>query len=58
MDIKTPTTTINDVVAVVHNARRQAGLFRYGVQFYFGANSYMRCEEVKKSLLAIEKELE
>ncbi len=58
LDIKSPTITLNDIVAVIHNARRQAGSFRYGVQFYFGANSYMRSDEVRKKLLAIEKDLE
>ena len=58
IDIKTPNTTANDIVAVIHNARRQAGLCRYGVQFYFGANSYMRSTEIKDKLLRIEAELE
>ena len=58
MDIKTPNIALHDVIAVIHNARRQAGIFRYGVQFYYGANSYMRSTEVKEKLLAIEQELE
>lgn len=58
LDIKTPTTTLHDIVAVIHNARRQAGKFRYGVQFYCGANSYMQSDEVRKKLLAIKKELQ
>ncbi|MEZ5525234.1 MAG: hypothetical protein R3E62_09805 [Pseudomonadales bacterium] len=58
LDLKTPKTTLHDIVAVVHNARKQAGKFRYGVQFYFGANSYMRSAEVRKFLQQIEEELE
>lgn len=58
LDIKTPSTTLHDIVAVIHNARKQAGKFRYGVQFYFGANSYMRSAEVRAHLLQIENELE
>lgn len=58
IDIKTADITLNDMVAVIHNARRQTGSFRYGVQFYFGANSYMRSTEVRDKLLEIERELE
>lgn len=58
LDLKTPCTTLHDIVAVVHNARKQAGKFRYGVQFYFGANSYMRSAEVRADLLEIEEELD
>jgi len=55
IDLKTPTTTLHDIVAIIHNARKQAGKYRYGVQFYFGANSYMRSTEVRNDLLAIEE---
>ena len=55
IDLKTPTSTLHDIVAIIHNARKQAGKCRYGVQFYFGANSYMRSAEVREKLLAIEQ---
>lgn len=55
IDIKTTTTTVSDLVAVIHNARRQAGKFRYGVQFYFGANSHMQSTEVRDLLDTIEE---
>lgn len=57
IDFKTPPNCLHDIVAIIHNARRQAGKFRYGVQFYFGANSYMRSTEVREKLLAIEESL-
>lgn len=58
IDIKTATVTVTDLVAVIHNARRQAGKFRYGVQFYFGANSHMQSNEVKELLDSIEELLD
>lgn len=58
LDLKTPSITLHDIVAIIHNARKQAGKLRYGVQFYFGANSYMRSTEVKAQLLQIEQELD
>ena len=57
IDFKTPLHCLHDIVAIVHHARRQAGKFRYGVQFYFGANSYMRSTEVRAKLLAIEESM-
>ena len=57
IDIKTPGATLDDLVAVVHNARKQAGKFRYGAQFYFGTNSYMRSAEVREHLLQIELQI-
>lgn len=58
IDLKTPTMTLHDVVAIVHHARRQAGKYRYGIQFYFGANSYMSSTETREKLLAIRDELD
>ena len=58
VDFKCASTTLHDIVAVIHNARKQAGEFRYGAQFYFGANSYMRSAEVRAQLEQIEQELE
>lgn len=57
IDFKTPPNCLHDIVSIIHNARKQGGKFRYGVQFYFGANSYMRSSEVRKKLLAIENML-
>lgn len=57
VDFKTSPNRLSDIVAIIHNARRQADKFRYGAQFYFGANSYMRSSEVRKKLLAIEESL-
>lgn len=55
INLKTPSTNLHDIVAIIHNARKQAGKYRYGVQFYFGANSYMRSSEVRENLLAIKE---
>jgi hypothetical protein len=58
IDIKTSAHRITNLVAVIHNARRQNNLFRYGVQFYFGANSYMSSAEIQDVLDAIEQSLD
>lgn len=58
IDVKIGNLVASDLVAVVHNARRQAGKYRYGVQFYFGANSHMQSEEVKELLASFEQMLE
>jgi len=55
IDLKTPFSTLHDVVAIIHNARKKAGEYRYGVQFYFGANSYMSSSEIREKLSAIEQ---
>lgn len=55
MDIKVAHLSVHSLVAVIHNARRQAGKYRYGVQFYFGANSHMQSHEIKELLCQIEQ---
>jgi len=54
IDIRTSVLSITNLVAIIHNARRQNNQFRYGVQFYFGANSYMNSVEMQDMLDAIE----
>ena len=58
VDLKTKTLCVNNLVAVIHNARRQNKQFRYGVQFYFGANSYMNSAEMQDMLDTLEQTLE
>ena len=58
VSIKAQTCTLKDLVAVIHNARRQGGVFRYGAQFYFGANSYMKSPDIIEALAQIEGQLE
>lgn len=57
IDIKISALSITNLVAVIHNARRQNNKFRYGVQFYFGANSYMSSVEIQEMLDLIEQSL-
>jgi len=57
VNIKASGIALNNLVAVVHNARRQAGVYRYGVQFYFGANSHMQCCETRELLALVEQQL-
>mgnify|MGYP002713173294 CR=1 FL=1 len=57
VNVKTTDISLTNLVAVVHNARRQAGTNRYGVQFYFGANSHMQCYETRELLALIEQRL-
>jgi len=57
LTLKTDTIKAPNLIGVVHNARRQAGKYRYGVQFYFGANAYMKSAEVKELLAALEDTL-
>ncbi len=57
VNIKTPATCLKGLVAVIHNARRQGGKYRYGAQFYYGANSYMQSPDVQDALARIELNL-
>lgn len=57
IDLKTSMLCLTNLVAVIHNARRQNNKFRYGVQFYFGANSYMSSVEIQEMLDVIEQAL-
>ena len=55
INLKIGNFSIHALVAVIHNARRQAGKYRYGVQFSFGANSHMKSHEIKELLCAVEQ---
>ena len=56
--LKTDSLKASNIVGVIHNARRHAGAYRYGVQFYFGANAYMRSSEAKALLTDLESLLQ
>jgi len=55
IDLKVGNLAVHSLVAVIHNARRQAGKYRYGVQFCFGANSHMQSHEIKELLCSVEQ---
>ncbi len=57
IDITTSNCAVRQLVAIIHNARKQAGIFRYGAQFYFGANSHMQTREIIEALQTIEQSL-
>jgi len=57
LDIHTSQCKLKGLVAVVHNARRTSGKYRYGVQFCFGANSYMGSADIREALATLETDL-
>ncbi len=46
--------SVSEVIGIVTNVRRDAGNYRYGVKFDFGANEYMKSDAVRQSLMSIE----
>ncbi|MCF6149968.1 MAG: hypothetical protein E3K37_15045 [Candidatus Kuenenia sp.] len=49
---------VGDIIGIVKNTKRvQNGQYRYGVEFDFEANDYMRTDDVRNGLLTIEESL-
>ncbi|MBM4053070.1 MAG: hypothetical protein FJ264_00045 [Planctomycetes bacterium] len=49
---------IEDIIGVVKNTKRvQDGQYRYGIEFDFEANDYMKSDVVRNGLMSIEESL-
>lgn len=55
LDISKGRNHASDIICIVRNVMKQGDKNRYGLQFDFTANEYMRSEELEETLANIEK---